>query len=62
MLPRQVRVAGRYVTVLLDPRSYDAVLKDTTSFTHNTSQLLKNIFSLVLPSIQPSAERELMEQ
>ncbi|XP_055364993.1 prostacyclin synthase [Betta splendens] len=57
-----VRLAGRYMTVLLDPASYDAVLGDTASFTQNRSQLLKSIFSLVLPDMQPSAERTLMEQ
>uniref|UniRef100_A0A3Q3SK87 Prostacyclin synthase n=1 Tax=Mastacembelus armatus TaxID=205130 RepID=A0A3Q3SK87_9TELE len=59
-----VRVAGYYVTVLLDPHSFDAVLNDTVSldFTRNRNQLLKRVFSLQLPSIKPRAEREWMEQ
>uniref|UniRef100_A0A7N6BG93 Prostacyclin synthase n=1 Tax=Anabas testudineus TaxID=64144 RepID=A0A7N6BG93_ANATE len=59
-----VCVAGHYVTVLLDPNSYDAVLNDVTSldFKHIRSQLLQRIFSLVLPSIKPEAERKLMER
>ncbi|XP_034725964.1 prostacyclin synthase [Etheostoma cragini] len=59
-----VRVAGHYVTVLLDPNSFDAVMNDTIflDFTHNRNQLLKRIFSLQLPSIKPTAERKWMEQ
>ncbi|KAM9362373.1 prostacyclin synthase [Symphorus nematophorus] len=59
-----VRVAGRYVTVLLDANSFDAVLNDTVflDFTRNRNQLLKRIFSLQLPSIKPTAERKWMEQ
>ncbi|XP_076615852.1 prostacyclin synthase [Chaetodon auriga] len=59
-----VRVAGRYVTVLLDANSFDAVLNDTIllDFTRNRNQLLKRIFSLQLPSIKPTAERKWMEQ
>ncbi|KAI3369999.1 hypothetical protein L3Q82_024804, partial [Scortum barcoo] len=59
-----VRVAGHYVTVLLDPNSFDAVLNDTVSFdlTRNRNLLLKRIFNLQLPSITPTAEREWMEQ
>lgn len=59
-----VRVAGHYVTVLLDANSFDAVLNDTVSldFTRHKNQLLKRIFSLQLPSIKPTAERKWMEQ
>ncbi|XP_070693198.1 prostacyclin synthase [Pempheris klunzingeri] len=59
-----VRVAGHYVTVLLDPNSFDAVLKDTVSldFTRSRNQLVKRIFGLQLPSIKPAAERKWMEQ
>ncbi|XP_071350251.1 prostacyclin synthase isoform X2 [Trachinotus anak] len=59
-----VRVAGHYVTVLLDPNSFDAVINDTVflDFTRNRQQLLKRIFSLQLPSITPTAERKWMEQ
>ncbi|XP_068598971.1 prostacyclin synthase [Brachionichthys hirsutus] len=57
-----VCVAGQYVTLLLDPNSFDAVLTDTDNFTHNKRQLLQRIFSLQLPNIKPSAERKWMEQ
>nr|XP_019957109.1 PREDICTED: prostacyclin synthase-like [Paralichthys olivaceus] len=59
-----VRVAGVYVTVLLDPNSFDEVVNDTEclEFTRSRNQLLKRIFILELPSIKPAAEREWMEQ
>uniref|UniRef100_A0A4W6D6S0 Prostacyclin synthase n=1 Tax=Lates calcarifer TaxID=8187 RepID=A0A4W6D6S0_LATCA len=59
-----VRVAGHYVTVLLDPNSFDAVINDSVflDFTRTRQQLLKRIFSLQLPSIKPTAERKWMEQ
>lgn len=60
----QVRVAGHYVTVLLDANSFDAVLMDTVSldFTRSRNQLVKRIFSLQLPSLKPTAERKWMER
>ncbi|XP_038552254.1 prostacyclin synthase [Micropterus salmoides] len=59
-----VRIAGHYVTVLLDPNSFDAVLNDTVflDFTRNRNLLLKRIFNLQLPSIKPTAERIWMER
>ncbi|KAM7402222.1 hypothetical protein PAMP_017483 [Pampus punctatissimus] len=58
-----VCVAGHYVTVLLDPNSFDAVLNDKVSleYIHNRNRLLKKIFCLQLPSLKPSAERKWME-
>ncbi|XP_015248104.1 PREDICTED: prostacyclin synthase [Cyprinodon variegatus] len=59
-----VRVAGLYVTVLLDPHSFDDVLNDNTnSFdsTHIRGQLLKQIFNLQLPGNYPTSERKWME-
>ncbi|XP_053172108.1 prostacyclin synthase [Scomber japonicus] len=59
-----VCVAGHYVTVLLDPNSFDDVLNDTVflDFTRNRNHLKKRIFSLQLPtSLRPSAERKWME-
>uniref|UniRef100_A0A3B4WIH6 Prostacyclin synthase n=1 Tax=Seriola lalandi dorsalis TaxID=1841481 RepID=A0A3B4WIH6_SERLL len=58
-----VCVAGHYVTVLLDPNSFDAIINDTVflDFTRARNQLLKRIFSLQLPSIKPTAERKWME-
>lgn len=60
----QVRVAGQYVTVLLDANSFDSVLNDTVSldFVKSKNQLLERIFFLKLPGLQPAAEREWMEQ
>uniref|UniRef100_A0A3B4WLB5 Prostacyclin synthase n=1 Tax=Seriola lalandi dorsalis TaxID=1841481 RepID=A0A3B4WLB5_SERLL len=48
-----VCVAGHYVTVLLDPNSFDAIINDTVflDFTRARNQLLKRIFSLQLPKI-----------
>ncbi|AWP02694.1 putative prostacyclin synthase-like [Scophthalmus maximus] len=59
-----VCVAGHYVTVLLDPKSFDAVINDTEflDFTRNRNQLLKRIFSLQLPSVKPAAERTWMKR
>lgn len=64
IMSSQVRVAGHYVTVLLDANSFDAVLNDTVflDFTNNRNQLLKRIFVLQLPSIKPTAERKWMEK
>uniref|UniRef100_A0A672ISF1 Prostacyclin synthase n=1 Tax=Salarias fasciatus TaxID=181472 RepID=A0A672ISF1_SALFA len=46
-----VRAAGRYVTVLLDPHSYDAVLGDSEclDFTRYAQVLMDRIFNLQLP-------------
>uniref|UniRef100_A0A673AJP0 Prostacyclin synthase n=1 Tax=Sphaeramia orbicularis TaxID=375764 RepID=A0A673AJP0_9TELE len=59
-----LRVAGKYVTVLLDPDSYDAVLYDSVCLDNSQckNQLLKRIFSLQLPNIKPTTERRWMEQ
>uniref|UniRef100_A0A3Q1GII5 Prostacyclin synthase n=1 Tax=Acanthochromis polyacanthus TaxID=80966 RepID=A0A3Q1GII5_9TELE len=59
-----VRVAGHYVTVLLDPNSFDSVLNDTVCFDFSRikNQLLKRIFSLQLPNVQPTSERNWMKQ
>uniref|UniRef100_A0A3Q3X4V7 Prostacyclin synthase n=1 Tax=Mola mola TaxID=94237 RepID=A0A3Q3X4V7_MOLML len=59
-----VRIAGHYVTVLLDPNSFDEVLNDTVfmDFANNKEQLLKRIFLLQLPSVTTAAERKWMQQ
>ncbi|KAM6980717.1 prostacyclin synthase [Aplochiton taeniatus] len=59
-----VRVAGQYVTVLLDPNAYDAVLNDTEAldFTSYKDLLMQRIFSLQLHSSDPATERAWMEQ
>ncbi|XP_012728119.2 prostacyclin synthase [Fundulus heteroclitus] len=59
-----VRVAGSYVTVLLDPNSFDGVLNDDTNsfdFTQIRSNLLKKLFSLQLPGHNPKSERKWMQ-
>ncbi|KAJ7999211.1 hypothetical protein DPEC_G00213100 [Dallia pectoralis] len=59
-----VRVAGRYVTVLLDPCSYNAVLEDSVSldFTCYAQILMDRIFSLQLPCYNPVVEKKMMTQ
>lgn len=60
----QVRVAGHYVTVLLDPHSYDSVLQDTTSldFARYAQVLMDRIFNLRLPSYKPDTEKAIMRR
>ncbi|KAJ8370500.1 hypothetical protein SKAU_G00105280 [Synaphobranchus kaupii] len=59
-----VCVAGHYVTVLLDPNSYDAVLQDTIALDFNryAQVVMERIFSLRLPSGDPTAQRAWMVQ
>ncbi|KAF7661708.1 hypothetical protein LDENG_00255520 [Lucifuga dentata] len=59
-----VRVAGRYVTVLLDPHSYDQVINDTVSldFTRYAQVLMERIFNLQLPHHQLAKEKKMMKQ
>ncbi|KPP69151.1 prostacyclin synthase-like [Scleropages formosus] len=59
-----VRVAGRYVTVLLDPHSYDDVLHNSTSldFSRYAQVLMERIFHLRLPQYNPAAERAAMHK
>lgn len=60
----QVRVAGRYVTVLLDPHSYDQVIHDPESldFTRYARVLMDRIFNLRLPHQQPERSKALMKK
>ncbi|XP_059185560.1 prostacyclin synthase-like [Centropristis striata] len=57
-----VRVAGRYVTVLLDPHSYDAVINDSDSldFSRYAQVLMERIFNLRLPHHQPAKAKAMM--
>ncbi|XP_029907045.1 prostacyclin synthase [Myripristis murdjan] len=59
-----VRVAGRYVTVLLDPHSYDAVIDDPVSldFTRYAQVLMDRIFNLQLPHHQGAKAKAMMKQ
>lgn len=58
----QVRVAGRYVTLLLDPHSYDAVINDSGSldFSPYAQVLMRRIFNLELPLQQPAKAKAMM--
>uniref|UniRef100_A0A1A8EIM5 Prostacyclin synthase n=1 Tax=Nothobranchius korthausae TaxID=1143690 RepID=A0A1A8EIM5_9TELE len=58
-----VRVAGRYVTLLLDPHSYDAVIDDPDSldFTRYAQVLMERIFNLQLPPQQPAKANAMMK-
>lgn len=64
LLSLQVRVAGMYLTVLLDPHSFDTVLNDSVSLdlSHKKNKLLEHIFSLQLPGVKATDERRLMEE
>ncbi|XP_061584509.1 prostacyclin synthase [Cololabis saira] len=59
-----VRVAGQYMTVLLDPNSFDSVLNDTTclDFTRIRGILIERVFGLQLLGLKPMSERKWMEQ
>ncbi|XP_063071402.1 prostacyclin synthase-like [Engraulis encrasicolus] len=59
-----VRVAGHYVTVLLDPNSYDTVLQDSGSldFSRYAQVLMERIFKLRLPGHNPAVEKAIMKQ
>ncbi|XP_049894899.1 prostacyclin synthase-like [Epinephelus moara] len=59
-----VRVAGRYVTVLLDPHSYDTVINDSDSldFSRYAQVLMERIFNLRLPHHQPARAKEMMKK
>lgn len=58
-----VRVAGRYVTVLLDPHSYDLVLNDSEclDFTRYAEVLMDRIFQLRLPHHQQSKTKSILK-
>lgn len=60
----QVRAAGRYVTVLLDPHAYDPVIHDQDSLDFNSyaQVLMERIFHLRLPNHRPAKEKALMKQ
>ncbi|XP_049588762.1 prostacyclin synthase isoform X1 [Syngnathus scovelli] len=59
-----VRVVGRYVTVLLDPHSYDCVINDSDSldFERYADVLMETIFKLRLPHRQPARTKALMKR
>ncbi|KAF3689825.1 Prostacyclin synthase [Channa argus] len=59
-----VRAAGRYVTVLLDPHSYDSVINDSDSldFTCYAQVLMKRIFSLELSHGQMAKAKAMMKK
>ncbi|KAM6928341.1 prostacyclin synthase-like [Xenentodon cancila] len=59
-----VRVAGRYVTVLLDPHSFDSVISDSESldFSRYAQVLMERIFDLQLPLQQPAKANSVMKR
>uniref|UniRef100_A0A8D3C5G7 Prostacyclin synthase n=1 Tax=Scophthalmus maximus TaxID=52904 RepID=A0A8D3C5G7_SCOMX len=59
-----VRVAGHYVTVLLDPHSYDEVINDSDSldFARYAQVLMERIFRLRLPHHQSNKEKAMMKK
>ncbi|KAJ0023161.1 hypothetical protein NQD34_003060 [Periophthalmus magnuspinnatus] len=59
-----VRVAGRYVTVLLDPFSYDLVLNDKNclDFSRYAALLMDRIFQLQLPHHMQNKSKAIMKQ
>ncbi|XP_068170496.1 prostacyclin synthase-like isoform X2 [Antennarius striatus] len=59
-----VRAAGRYVTVLLDPHSYDEVISDPESldFTRYAQVLMERIFDMRLLHHQPDKAKALMKK
>ncbi|XP_003973292.2 prostacyclin synthase-like [Takifugu rubripes] len=59
-----VRAAGRYVTVLLDPHSYDQVIhdQDCLDFHSYAKVLMERIFQLRLPNHEPAKEKAVMTQ
>ncbi|XP_062853033.1 prostacyclin synthase-like [Trichomycterus rosablanca] len=59
-----VRVAGHYITILLDPHSYDSVLQDTASldFSRYAQVLMDRIFNLRLPNYKPDTEKAIMKR
>lgn len=59
-----VRVAGHYVTVLLDPHSYDEIIQDPVSldFSRYAQVLMERMFNLRLLHYKPAHERDMMRQ
>ncbi|CAL9704666.1 unnamed protein product [Knipowitschia caucasica] len=59
-----VRVAGRYVTVLLDPFSYDLVLtdRDSLDFSQYATVLMDRIFQLKLPHHMQNQSKVIMKK
>ncbi|XP_070693508.1 prostacyclin synthase-like [Pempheris klunzingeri] len=59
-----VRAAGHYVTVLLDPHSFDAVINDSDSldFTRYAQVLMERIFSLQLPHHHQAKAKAMMKK
>ncbi|XP_064420275.1 prostacyclin synthase [Latimeria chalumnae] len=59
-----VQVAGRFVTVLLDPHSYDAVIWESSSkldFSKYARILMDRMFNVKLPDYDQSAEKTMVK-
>ncbi|XP_015243818.1 PREDICTED: prostacyclin synthase-like [Cyprinodon variegatus] len=59
-----VHAAGRYVTLLLDPHSYDEIINDPDSldFGRYAQVLMERIFNLHLPLYQPEKAKAMMKR
>lgn len=63
-IPSQVLVGGRYVTVLLDPHSYDTVVwepRTKLDFHAYATFLMERIFDVQLPHFSPNEEKAKMK-
>ncbi|XP_072917877.1 prostacyclin synthase isoform X1 [Hemitrygon akajei] len=59
-----VRMAGRYVTFLFDPHSFDAVVSESSAkldFTKYSLTLMDKMFNVQLPDYDPNEEKSLMK-
>ncbi|XP_029468583.1 prostacyclin synthase isoform X2 [Rhinatrema bivittatum] len=60
----KVHVAGRFITVLLDPHSYDAVVYESSrklDFNKFARFLMKRMFDVNLPAYDPATEKAMMK-
>ncbi|XP_048874292.1 prostacyclin synthase isoform X2 [Brienomyrus brachyistius] len=57
-----VRMAGHYITVLLDPKSYDAVLQDCDSLDSSNQKVVQKVFDLNWPIKNQTGGRLWMKQ
>ncbi|KPP58987.1 prostacyclin synthase-like [Scleropages formosus] len=57
-----VRAAGHYITVLLDPNSYDEILNNSDSLVYSGQKVTEKVFSLDLTSHNRAEEKRWMQQ
>lgn len=61
----QIQVAGKFVTVLLDPHSYDAVLWESCSkldFGQYARILMDRMFDVRLPDFDQAEEKNMLRK